>query len=130
MVTGADGVFSFPRESRYWPQIYAIKADYFETNDAADLGRLKWDGKGESPESLDQNTYLKPQDPNKPEFRGNMGGCYRAEKKDDVIAQIEYYKIMLIDRIKYDKSQYSGLAITQEIDGLLNRPYKQNLGSK
>ena len=82
MFTGADGVFSFPREGRYRPQIYAIKADYFETVDASDIGRVKWDGKGESPDSLDQNRYLKPQDPKMPNFRGiAVESCYRAEKK-------------------------------------------------
>ena len=104
MVTGADGVFSFPRESRYWPQIYAIKADYFRTNDPADLGRLKWDGKGESPESLDQNTYLKPQDPNMPKLQFSSGDlCVRADKKEDVVAQLEFLKIEKIEWQKYNK---------------------------
>ena len=95
MYTGKDGAFRFP--GYVWP--IAIKPDFTD-------GLREWSEKlpprdGKKKYVRDPNIYLKPQDPANPGTNWFSPVCDRWKSKEDVVANIEFLKLELVEYIKY-----------------------------
>jgi hypothetical protein len=101
MYTGPDGKFRFPPVKSSPAHLSVIKPDYVWTVDGADIKRPLWDGKGKNPYTTDPNVYLKTQDPTRPDLNFGDEECERPRTQADVVANVEYLKLALAERIKY-----------------------------
>ena len=103
MYTGKDGKFHFPIDKLDgWSpvEVTAIKPGYFLKD------QVPWQKvKSERERYTGRDVYLQKQNPEKPDF--HLGGdfCARPKFREDVEANIEYYKIEINEHIRLGGSE-------------------------
>ena len=128
MMTGKDGTFVFPIEKSdgHSPnQVTAIKPGYFLKLSAFSHYTM-WNWGNESGRDIS----LQKQNPEKPEFWGISNACERPKSHADVVANIEYFNILLPEYIKYGVKKESIEAVREIIQMLEKKPTAMPKSSK
>jgi hypothetical protein len=108
MYTGKDGKYHFPVEKRNGASpstVQIIHPDYVWQSANPKPDRIHYQQRAEA--YADRDAYMKKQDPANPIFYGHDVWCTEAKKKEDVVAAIEFMKILRAQYVKFNRGQSS-----------------------